>query len=64
MSRPPVPPFSRETAIQKWLFDAEDDMVERHARVSGAPINGADGLFRRSQGRWPEDDHGLIELGL
>lgn len=61
-TRPPLPPFGRETAIQKVRL-AEDGWNSRDPhRVALAYT--PDSLFRWPLGRRPDDHPGLSELGL
>jgi len=63
--RPPVPPFTEETARQKvqaaalrkdmWAFDAEGYMRRREASINDVPIDEAD---RRIFGPRPEAERG------
>lgn len=73
MSRPPLPPFTLETAVQKVRL-AEDAWNSRDpARVALAyatdsindlPIASSDRKFHWPSGRRPDDHPGLGDMGL
>ncbi len=54
-SRPPLPPFTVETAHL---------MCRRIASIDDLPIAEADRKYRWALGRRPDDHPGLSELGL
>lgn len=77
--RPPLPPFTRETAAQKvrlaedawntrdpqrWEFDEHGYMHRRFASINDQPITAADRKFHWPQGRRPDRHPGLSELSL
>ena len=49
---------------ENWVFDSNGLMAERHASINDVPITEADRLFRWPQGRRPDANPGLSELGL
>ncbi|MES4906576.1 MULTISPECIES: DUF1348 family protein [unclassified Streptomyces] len=72
-SRPPFPPFTRETAIRK-VRAAEDGWNSRdpgkvaltrcHASINDLPIKESERRFHWPLGRRPDDHPGLSDLGL
>jgi nuclear transport factor 2 (NTF2) superfamily protein len=71
--RPPLPPFTRETAVVKWYrsygnenweFSDAGLMAVRHASINDLPIREADRKYHWPLGRRPDDHPGLSELGL
>lgn len=65
MSRPPLPPFTRETAAENWLLDAAGLMAQRHAGSNDVPIGEQDRLFRWDRsGPRPPGHSGRTDLGL
>ena len=72
-SRPPLPPFTPDTAAQKargaedawnWEFDAHGLMRRRIASINDLPIEQASRKFHWPLGRRPDGHAGLSELGL
>lgn len=49
---------------ENWQFDEHGLMAERHASINDAPIREEDRLFHWPQGRRPDDQPGLSDLGL
>jgi nuclear transport factor 2 (NTF2) superfamily protein len=64
MTRPPLPPFTHETANENWEFDDDGLMRRRHASINDLPIPADERLYHWPQGRRPDDHPGLGELGL
>jgi len=75
-TRPPLPPFTRETAIQKsgnwyrsygnenWEFNDDGLMRLRFACINDLPIKETDRKYHWPLGRRPDDHPGLSDLGL
>jgi nuclear transport factor 2 (NTF2) superfamily protein len=63
-TRPPLPPFTRESAIEKVRL-AEDDWNSRDpSKVADPPISESDHKYYWPLGRRPDDHLGLTDLGL
>jgi hypothetical protein len=74
--RPPLPPFTLDTAIEKvraaedgwnnenWEFDEQGLMMARHASINDLPIREHDRNFRWPLGRRPDDHPGLSSFGF
>ena len=63
-TRPPLPPFTRESAIEKVRL-AEDGWNSRDpAKVADLPIPESDRKYCWPLGRRPDDHLGLTDLGL
>jgi len=54
----------RSHGNENWAFDARGLMAHRHASINDQAITEAERLFRRPQGRRPDDHPGLSALGL
>jgi nuclear transport factor 2 (NTF2) superfamily protein len=65
--RPPLPPFTGDTATLKLRL-AEDNehglMQRRIASINDLPIKGSERKFHWPLGRRPDDHHGLSDIGL
>ena len=54
----------RSYGNENWEFSAEGLMQKRYACINDLPIKAADRKFHWPQGRRPDDDAGLSELGF
>ncbi|ARP85311.1 hypothetical protein CAL13_03085 [Bordetella genomosp. 9] len=64
MSRPPLPAFTQQTAIEKVRL-AENGVVRvRHSSINEHPIAEADRKFHWPLGRRPDDHPGLSHFGF
>ncbi len=64
MTRPPLPPFTFETATQKVRAAEDGYMARRIASINDLAISEADRRFRWDLGVRPEGHAGLEDLGL
>ncbi len=66
-TRPPVPPFTSETAIQKVRMAEEAGILVmrfRYACINDLPIKESDRKYHWPVGRRPDAHPGLSDLGL